>query len=107
MDRTDKIVILSGFATALMVAALCAIPGCGVFKQTGRTLNDAASILCGLFAAEAAETDPAMLDGLSTADYCAIHDNLKPFIDEALSAKAAASRVSLARPRPSSADAGL
>ena len=79
--------------------------GCGMLKQTGRTINDAASILCTLFAVEAAETDPEMLGGMNAADYCAIHDNLQPFIDEALSAKQAAGRISLSR--PTNADAGL
>lgn len=97
-------------AIVIYIAAsvgLVALSGCGTLKQTGRTINDAASILCNLFAVEAAETEPEMLGGMNAGDYCAIHDNLKPFIDEALSAKQAAGRTSLSRPAPSGADAGL
>lgn len=93
-------------SVVITVGPISLIAGCGTLKDTGRTLNDAAGILCNLFAVEASETDSEALGGMTAGDYCAIHDNLRPFIDEALSAKQAAGRVSLSR-QPSSADAGL
>jgi hypothetical protein len=61
---------------------VCLISGCALFKSTARTANDAGLILCQLFAAEHKEEV-----GMSPGDWCAIHRNLQPFIEEALSAK--------------------
>lgn len=73
--------------------------GCGTLKDIGRTVNDAASILCNVFAVEMQDADPDLLGSLSPADYCAIQDNLSPFIDQALAAKNAAGQLSVARAR--------
>jgi hypothetical protein len=63
------------------------VEGCGTLKQVGRTINDAATVLCELYAVDA---NPEQLNGLTPSDYCAIHDHLEPFIEEALAAKQAA-----------------
>lgn len=84
----------------LLIFALL-LGGCSVFKAAGRTINDAGAILCNLFATNA---DPAVLDGLTPEVWCGIHENLKPFIDEALAAqKAAAMQVQ----NPNASDAGV
>ena len=59
------------------------IVGCAALKQVGRTANDAAKILCELTASE----QPEELDKLTPEEWCSIHKNLSPFLDEILSAK--------------------
>jgi len=66
---------------------------CGTLKDAGRTANDAASILCELFAAENQQAV-----GMSPGDWCKLHDNLEPFIDQALAAKQAAGAAALGSP---------
>ncbi len=93
--RFDMVMVASG---VLVVALTANIHACGTLKDAGRSLNDAASIMCNVFAVELSEVDPERLGGKSATDYCAIHDNLSPFIDQALSVKNAAVAASLAGP---------
>lgn len=72
-----------------MVAMVCA--ECALFKKVTRTVNDAAKILCEVFAQEHAQD----LQGFSPTEWCAIHENLQPFIDAALEAKQSAGQVGL------------
>jgi hypothetical protein len=46
-------------------------------------VNDAANVLCELFGAE----NPDVLQGASVSDYCAVKENLDPFIESILAAK--------------------
>lgn len=66
---------------------------CSSFKSVARTADDAASILCELFAAENKEAV-----GMSPEQWCALHDNLQPFIDQVLAAKQAAGAAALKNP---------
>lgn len=93
-DLKIFVLLLVGIAAATIAMQF----GCGTLKDAGRTLNDAASIMCNVFAVELSEVDPERLGGMSATDYCAIHDNLRPFIDQALSVKNAAVAASLAGP---------
>lgn len=78
----------------LLILTLVIAASCGLLKDVGRTANDAAAILCELVAAE----KPEELQGLSPQQWCAIHENLRPFLDEVLSAqKAAAKRSGLSK----------
>lgn len=78
----------------LLIISTLVIASCGLLKDIGRTANDAAMILCELVAAE----KPEELHGLSPQQWCAIHDNLQPFLDEVLSAqKAAAKKTGLSK----------
>jgi len=78
----------------LIISTLVIVASCGLLKDVGRTANDAAAILCELVAAE----KPEELQGLSPQQWCAIHDNLQPFLDEVLSAqKAAAKKTGLSK----------
>ena len=74
----------------LIIATLAITASCGLLKDIGRTANDAAMILCELVAAEKQQE----LDGLSSQQWCAIHDNLQPFLDGVLSAQKAAAEKS-------------
>ena len=82
----------------LLIIVLLA-SGCATAKGIGRTINDAGSILRNLFAVDATTEQ---LQGMSAADWCAVHENVKPFIDEALAAKQA---VAMQLQQP--ADAGV
>lgn len=78
----------------LIIATLVIVASCGLLKDVGRTANDAAAILCELVAAEKQQE----LQGLSPQQWCAIHENLRPFLDEVLSAqKAAAKKTGLSK----------
>jgi len=79
MDTTIR-----SFLAAAMIAT---VVGCATFSAIGKTVNDAGAILCNLYAAEVEETSPEQLQGMDAAAWCAVHENLKPFIDEALAAK--------------------
>lgn len=68
--------------------------GCASWKAVGKTADDAAAILCNLYAVE---NEDAL--GLGPADFCAIKENLQPFIDQALAAKREAG-FQLARETP-------
>lgn len=83
---------IHAIAFTLILTAGCAGFWQGV-KDTGKTINDAAGILCNLFAAD----HPDDLAGMTPVEWCAVHDNLKPFIDEALAAQQVAGRQSLQR----------
>ncbi len=68
--------------------ALC-FSGCAAVKPIARTVNDIAHEACELFAAEQGDRL-----GMSPAEFCAVHENLKPWIDQLLEAKRlAAQRV--------------
>lgn len=78
----------------LLIILIFIVASCGLLKDIGRTANDAAMILCELVAAEKQQE----LQGLSPQQWCAIHDNLQPFLDEVLSAqKAAAKKTGLGK----------
>jgi len=89
-----KIKAITLLVGQLLILSFFAIVGCGLLKDVGRTANDAAAILCELVAAEKQQE----LQGLSPQQWCAIHDNLQPFLDEVLSAqKAAAKKTGLGK----------
>lgn len=62
-------------------------------KPFVRTINDAATTLCRLFAAEHED----QLGGMTAADFCSVKENLDPFIDAALSAKQTAGSMAVSR----------
>lgn len=67
----------------LPVLTLCvALSGCAFLKTSARTVSDAAHIACEV--AFGADEMPA---GVSLEDFCRAEENLKPFIDNILSAK--------------------
>jgi hypothetical protein len=77
------------------------LTGCSVFKKTLHTAADAARILCELWATDEGGQDKL---GMTPADFCAIADNVRPFIDAALAAQrnagsAVGARVGIA-PKP-------
>jgi len=74
---------------AICVCSIFLFSGCGTFKNVANTINDAATILCNLFAAE--QSEDAL--GMSPQDWCAVHENLAPFIDEATKAKRQAGKT--------------
>lgn len=81
-------------AVALIVLNLS---GCAWWQSKGkdiaRTIVDVGGELCELFGQE----NEAELEGLSPAEFCAIADNVKPFIDAALSAQQTAGAMALGR----------
>lgn len=66
--------------TVALMLVLCV--GCAWFKGAVRTAADAAAVLCELWA----QDNSAQLK-LSPQDFCALAENLQPFIDAALAAK--------------------
>jgi hypothetical protein len=71
----------------IMLLCLC-LGGCAALKQTAKTVNDAATVLCETaFGVE----EEAARRGISVEEMCRLHDVLKPFVDEALKAQHAAS----------------
>lgn len=96
--RDFKIVVLLFLGAAF---APSAISGCATFSAIGKTVSDAGAILCNLYAVEVEATSPEQLQGMSAAVWCAVHENLKPFIDEALAAKQSVA-TSLQRPESTS-----
>lgn len=67
----------------LVFTAFGLLVSCASLKPIARTVNDAATVLCELYGAE----NPELLDGASVSDYCAVKENLDPFIDSVLAAK--------------------
>jgi hypothetical protein len=67
--------------------------GCSFLKDAGRTIHDAATILCRLFA----EENQKELAGITPQQFCAAEENLRPFIDEALKAKQTAGGTALSQ----------
>ena len=55
-----------------------------------RTLNDAATVVCELFAVDHEEAF-----GMSPSDWCSVKENLDPFLDEILAAQRNATALSL------------
>lgn len=82
----------------LCALALPCVSGCAAWQKAkpyARTVNDAARILCETTFAESAESERA---GLSPREWCAIHGNLKPFLEAVLSAQqVAAGKAGLSR----------
>ncbi len=86
--------------TALALAIVFAVVGlssavqsCAAVKKIVRTANDAAEILCELFAVENSEA----LGGIDPIAWCSVRDNLDPFLDEILAAQRNAAALSLNR----------
>ena len=77
--------------TLIFAVIILALNGCAAFKNVARVVNDVAHDLCMVVAAE---QDAEELDGLSPRAWCAIHKNLKPFIDSVLAAKEEAAEKS-------------
>jgi hypothetical protein len=98
----------AGLFAMVAIAALALVylfAGCAAAKPVLRTIDDAASILCETaFGVQ----EQAQKEGLSVHDWCAIHEHLRPFIQEALKARAAAAQqAGLAQPHaPPPGDAG-
>lgn len=56
---------------------------CAAVKPVARTINDAASIAC-----EVAFGEEELPQGMSLKEFCDIHENVQPFVDQILAAKA-------------------
>jgi hypothetical protein len=67
----------------VFAGVIATLGGCAGLKQNARTVNDAANVLCELFGVE----NPEVLQGASVSDYCAVKENLDPFIESILAAK--------------------
>lgn len=87
----------------IIVVAAIAV-SCAAVKPVLRTVSDAAAILCETaFGVD----DAAERAGISVREYCAIHKNVKPFLDEAMKAqRAGAQRAGLPSPTAPAPDAG-
>lgn len=78
----------------LIAGLLLALAGCGFLKQTVRTVHDLAVLACELFAADHEDE----LAGLSPAEFCAVEENLRPFIEQITAAQqTAGAEVGLGR----------
>lgn len=67
-------------AVATMAVVLC---GCALIRPAVHTVNDIARDLCELVAAE----NVGQLQGFSPAEFCEIHDNAAPFIENVTAAQ--------------------
>jgi hypothetical protein len=71
-----------------LLIAVSLLSACAWWNSTGkpiaRTIADAARLLCEL---GVAEEPPETLQGLSPAAFCAVEDNVRPFVDAALAAQ--------------------
>lgn len=70
---------------AMFAVVLTTISGCAALG----TLMDAARLLCNLTATEQSEAE---LAGMTPAEWCAVRENLEPFVEEAKRAKMAAGK---------------
>lgn len=77
----------------LLIPTLAIIVGCATVRSTIRTINDIAGDACVLFASDHEHE----LEGLTPAEFCAIQDNLDPFIDHITAAQQSAGRVAVGR----------
>jgi len=68
---------------ALILVALLSVAGCAAFKKVARTANSVATDLCWIFAADHQDE----LGGIAPAAWCAIKENLDPFIEYILKAQ--------------------
>jgi predicted small secreted protein len=68
----------------IVIVLALALTSCGTIKQIGRTIQDVAQALC---LVAASEQPKDALGGMSAEDWCSIEENLRPFLDAALSAK--------------------
>ena len=75
---------------------------CAFIKPAVRTIVDAARITCQLWATE----QPNDMLALGPEDFCAVEENLRPFIDQLLAAKRTAGGEVLLQIKRSSPDAG-
>lgn len=81
-------------AVAVLALALV-LPGCSVFKSTTRGISDAAAIVCETVAVDMTAKQRAEL---SPREWCQIHENVKPYLDDLLRAqRAGAIRAGVAR----------
>lgn len=71
------------------------VPGCAGWKPAARTADGLAETMCAQFFSE---QKPGLSLEDAAAQFCATHDDLKPFIDAVLSAKASAGKAALAKP---------
>jgi len=62
---------------------LASISACATGKQVARTANDAARIACEVMFGE-----EELPQGMSVEQFCAVHENVQPFLDQILAAKA-------------------
>lgn len=104
--------------TIVLSLLLVGAGACLAARQAAQTANDAARALCELFATEhAAELAPLGDDGqpdlagFSPRDFCAIHENVAPFLDEVLRLQRSGARSPEVCPEPAGAlqvsDAGV
>lgn len=68
-----------------IVLLVILLSSCALFQKVLHTAEDAAEVLCQLWA-----KDQGPQLRLSPEDFCAIADNVRPFVDQALAAKQAA-----------------
>ncbi len=78
MPHPTRLLFLLLLATLTFV-----IGGCAFFKPAARTVNDVARIAC-----ETTFGEEELPQGMSLEDFCKAHENLQPFIDQILAAKA-------------------
>ncbi len=81
------------FLTIILAVFLSSCAAWQKAKPFVRTINDAATTLCHLFAAEHED----QLGGMTATDFCSVKENLDPFIDAALSAKQTAGAMAVSR----------
>lgn len=75
--------LMVGVVVIYFALTIAFLSGCSIFKAAGRTINDAAMILCEIVVTDQID----QLSGMSPKEWCAIHRNLEPFIDEVLTAR--------------------
>jgi hypothetical protein len=92
MNTCRKIAGWTGAAILVFCIAISA-SGCAMFKPVARTINSAAEFACAEFFSEK--------QGISLEDaarsFCKTRDQLDPWIDSVLAAKAAAGKVAVER----------
>jgi hypothetical protein len=77
----------------ILVLVLLAMSGCSMFKTITRTISDVAGDVCVMFAMDNTE----QLAGMSPAEWCDIHENLAPFIEQITAAQQTAGSMAVSR----------
>lgn len=85
----------------MAIVLVLLVTGCAATKAVVRSVNDIARQLCELTAAESGDKL-----GMTPEEWCAVRENLDPFIREVTSAQSAASEKSGLTPSEEPKDAG-